>query len=146
MSIFAGFGGSKKPAQLPQQPPAAVSDPLASGMLSMDSFGSMFSGMSAKPKSKPNGFSAGSQRGYKLDDRNVPSNEGSVDDGLGDSALAVEIEDTPVQYACRVALALQIMEFVERTGKMNSSPGTFDVDEEKRTVAETLRLPLSTFP
>ncbi|KAJ1899149.1 regulator of (H+)-ATPase in vacuolar membrane [Kickxella alabastrina] len=146
MSIFAGFGGSKKPAQLPQQLPAAASDPLASGMLSMDSFGSMFSGMSAKPKSKPNSFSAGSQREYKLDDRNVPSNEGSVDDGSGDSALAVEIEDTPVQYACRVALALQIMEFVERTGKINSSPGTFDVDEEKRTVAETLRLPLSTFP
>ncbi|KAJ2787960.1 MICOS complex subunit mic60 [Coemansia interrupta] len=66
--------------------------------------------------------------------------QNTAKDRSDDSSLAVEIEDTPVQYACRVALALQIIEFISR-----SRPRTFDLDiaKEKQVIADTLRLQLS---
>ncbi|PIA17395.1 hypothetical protein COEREDRAFT_7361 [Coemansia reversa NRRL 1564] len=71
------------------------------------------------------------------------SSSSSIED---DSLLAVAIEDTPVQYACRVTLALQIMEFVVRSKSTAGRTATIDVEKEKQIVADTLRLPQSIFP
>ncbi|KAJ2783611.1 regulator of (H+)-ATPase in vacuolar membrane [Coemansia javaensis] len=156
MSAFAAFPGlgAARPAPTAAAAAAAAAaapaaDPLASGMLSMDSFGSMFSGMAlggAPAQKRPCGSAAppgrtapaacpGPQR------RADPAPETAAAAGDDGSLLAVEIEDTPVQRACRVALALQIAEFFVRS----PAPG-IDVAEEKRIVAEALRLPGSVFP
>ncbi|KAJ1960770.1 regulator of (H+)-ATPase in vacuolar membrane [Dipsacomyces acuminosporus] len=151
MSAFGGFstfGASKhNPAPKPAVP--AV-DPMASGMLSMDSFGSTFAGMSLSSTSRSPAKEAtpGTAVSARNSGQDSPSNSATGDD-CDDSALAltVEIEDTPVQYACRVTLALQIFEYVNRASKQgNGGAGAIDVEREKKTIASTLRLPAVKVP
>ncbi|KAJ2231465.1 regulator of (H+)-ATPase in vacuolar membrane, partial [Coemansia sp. RSA 485] len=110
MGLFAGFSGvsgARKPA------PDLAADPLASGLLSMDSFGSMFSGKLKRPaaaNSTPTGLAQANGHGRSSHSSNARTAE-SLENNADESALVVEIEDTPVQYACRAALALQIIEF-----------------------------------
>ncbi|KAJ1827891.1 regulator of (H+)-ATPase in vacuolar membrane [Coemansia sp. RSA 2599] len=137
MGLFAGFSGLDKPA------PDPAADPLASGLLSIDSFGSMFS---AKPKktaasAQANGHTAAASSHGTIAGRQAESSLSLPEENIDESALAVEIEDTPVQHACRVALALQIIEFVGKA----ALDGTLDLAREKQAVADMLRLPLSIF-
>ncbi|KAJ2557035.1 regulator of (H+)-ATPase in vacuolar membrane [Coemansia sp. RSA 1933] len=161
MSAFGGFGGG------PSAPSAP--NPLASGMLSMDSFGSMFSGLSSmgvasKPSTtgavaKQHALTNGTHSGLRSNStitgttqhKSNPSS-GSITDAVDDATLAMDIEDTPVQYACRVMLALQIADYV--TQACNDISGASDdsissasisLDEERRIIADTLRLPLSIY-
>ncbi|KAJ2398425.1 regulator of (H+)-ATPase in vacuolar membrane [Coemansia sp. RSA 2603] len=136
MGIFASFAGFNKPSPAPT-PVSAAADPLASGLLSMGGSGSLFSSFQSP---KPKATTIGTQQQQRHVQQT--SNPSTSKDSSDDSSLAVEIEDTPVQYACRVALALQIIEFIGRT-----SPRTFDLDiaKEKQVIADTLRLPLSIF-
>lgn len=131
----------------------AAVDPLASGALSMDSFGSMFAGMSLgnssqklkKPPDATNSNSSPPQPSAVS--RQQPSTT-TTDRKVDDSSLRVEIEDTPIQYACRVTLALQIIEFISRaqTQARHSTTCGLDLEKEKRTVAGTLRLSMAVFP
>ncbi|KAJ2685338.1 regulator of (H+)-ATPase in vacuolar membrane [Coemansia spiralis] len=149
---FAGFGnmGTKLVRSGDSARPAAAAvDPNDSGMLSMDSFGAMFS---SKPKSvavsssglqrSPDAMSSAPQRQQPLSEE---EGQDAVAKGVDDASLAVDIEDTPVQYACRTMLALQIVEFICRA-KDASKASAIDIDREKQTIADTLRLPLSIFP
>ncbi|KAJ1817231.1 regulator of (H+)-ATPase in vacuolar membrane [Coemansia sp. RSA 2675] len=149
---FAGFGnmGTKSVRSGDSARPAAAAvDPNDSGMLSMDSFGAMFS---SKPKSaavsssglqrSPDAMSSAPQRQQPLSEE---EGQDAAAKGVDDASLAVDIEDTPVQYACRTMLALQIVEFICRA-KDASKASTIDIDREKQTIADTLRLPLSIFP
>ncbi|KAJ2236935.1 regulator of (H+)-ATPase in vacuolar membrane [Coemansia sp. RSA 485] len=114
VGLFAGFSGvsgARKPA------PDPAADPLASGLLSMDSFGSMFSGKPKRPaaaNSTPTGLAQANGYGRSSHSSNARTAE-SLESNADESALVVEIEDTPVQYACRAALALQIIEFKARS-------------------------------
>ncbi|KAJ2756516.1 regulator of (H+)-ATPase in vacuolar membrane [Coemansia pectinata] len=151
---FTGFGNTgAKPvrSENPARPaaPAAV-DPMDSGMLSMDSFGSMFSGMpkradATSSRSQETPAVAMSKPQEQQQATPLEKGDDPATNGIDDVALAVDIEDTPVQYACRTMLALQIMEFICRA-KNASKASTIDVDREKQTIADTLRLPLSIFP
>ncbi|KAJ2726361.1 regulator of (H+)-ATPase in vacuolar membrane [Coemansia sp. Benny D115] len=152
MGIFAGFSstGSSKPPPAPPKQPAAA-DPLSSGMLSIDSFGSMFSGRGAsRPKASKEPANADALALPQQKQQSQNGNHASAPrDDAQDAALAVDIEDTPVQYACRTALALQIIEFVVKSAafsKKCSTPRAFEIAKEKQAVAKTLRLPLSVFP
>ncbi|KAJ2469028.1 regulator of (H+)-ATPase in vacuolar membrane [Coemansia sp. RSA 2322] len=141
--IFAGYGnlGASTKVLTANASRLVAVDPLASGMLNLDSLGSMFAGAarSTAPLAAPHGASS--------DEQQLSSSEQSEASALLDAkadaaASAVEIEDTPVQYACRTMLALQIMEYVCRA-KDASKAGTIDVARERQTIADTLRLPLS---
>ncbi|KAJ2805053.1 regulator of (H+)-ATPase in vacuolar membrane [Coemansia helicoidea] len=144
MGAFSSFPGFGAAAAKPAQPvaPAPV-DPIASGMFSMESFGAAFSGISlgSQPtKQLSKGHPAPQQA-------TAASTSGDADANSDEDALlAVEIEDTPVQYACRVTLALQIIEFVVRSQAAAGASSGIDVDAEKRAVAQALRLPLTVFP
>ncbi|KAJ2451615.1 regulator of (H+)-ATPase in vacuolar membrane [Coemansia sp. RSA 2336] len=144
-SGFAGFGNSPAPAQS-----ASVADPIATGTLSMDSIESLFPNMSLSGKSRnsepaahANGVSNAKPHGRM--DRSSTT-ESSTQDIESDLLLAVDIEDTPVQYACRVTLALQIIEFVARSKAASKQLDHIDLDKEKETVARILRLPQTVFP
>ncbi|KAJ1840622.1 hypothetical protein LPJ57_010530, partial [Coemansia sp. RSA 486] len=127
MGLFAGFSGvsgARKPA------PDLAADPLASGLLSMDSFGSMFSGKLKRPaaaNSTPTGLAQANGHGRSSHSSNARTAE-SLENNADESALVVEIEDTPVQYACRAALALQIIEFVSKAALSSS----LDLVQEKQ--------------
>ncbi|KAJ2216346.1 regulator of (H+)-ATPase in vacuolar membrane [Coemansia sp. RSA 487] len=139
MSAFSGFGGFSSTSSSNGNPPApSVPDPLASGMLSMDSFGSTFSemfmgasktssGASGQDDALPNGVNLGlrSSSSSTSTTRNKanPSSD-STTNTLDDATLAMDIEDTPVQYACRVMLALQIADYIRRVCKSNGGGAT----------------------
>ncbi|KAJ2867652.1 hypothetical protein GGI22_001011 [Coemansia erecta] len=150
MNAFGGFGGvssaSAGNGNLPAQPGSEL---LASGMLSMDSFGSMFSGMSMgakKPSSaadRQSGLTNGASSSLRANSSLVGTSRhkadpssGSAADALNDSTLAMDIEDTPVQYACRVMLALQIADYIRQVcsdcgsqgdGSSSASPDVLQV-------------------
>ncbi|KAJ2327856.1 regulator of (H+)-ATPase in vacuolar membrane [Coemansia sp. RSA 2702] len=157
MSAFSGFAGFGVRSNAAPQKPAEV-DPLASGLLSMDSFGSMFSGMSLGGNStapKPASSTAPLQKPELANGQHVQQSSSAAANSTSDSSsqsdeddslLAVDIEDTPVQYACRVTLALQIIEFIVRSKAIGGALEGIDISQEKQTVASTLRLPLSVFP
>ncbi|KAJ2606955.1 hypothetical protein GGF44_006548, partial [Coemansia sp. RSA 1694] len=142
---FAGFGstvGAKSSVHSDSSGTReTTADPMASGMLSMDSFGSMFGGAPERTasSSRPHAASAAS--------KSQPKQQRPVhtEKGIDDATLAVDIEDTPVQYACRTMLALQIAEFICRAKDANKS-SNIDIAKEKQTIADTLRLPLTIFP
>ncbi|KAJ1894781.1 regulator of (H+)-ATPase in vacuolar membrane, partial [Coemansia sp. IMI 209127] len=161
MSAFSGFGGVSSASAGNGSPSAQpVPDPIASGMLSMDSFGSMLSGMSMGAKKPSSGASRqstlttglcsglGSNSGLVGTSRHKANpSSGSAVDALDDSTLAMDIEDTPVQYACRVMLALQIADYVRQVcssrgshgGGSSSASPDISLDEEKQIIADTLR-------
>ncbi|KAJ2839202.1 regulator of (H+)-ATPase in vacuolar membrane [Coemansia sp. 'formosensis'] len=133
---FAGFGNmGAKPMRSKDVTRSVVAvDPMDSGMLSMDSFGSMYSGMS-KSTAVP---SAGAQGIPAAVVSETQEQQPTLLETDKDAALLVDIEDTPVQYACRAMLALQIMEFICRA-KSASKVSNIDIDKEKQTIADTLR-------
>ncbi|KAJ1954623.1 regulator of (H+)-ATPase in vacuolar membrane [Linderina pennispora] len=142
MSSFGSFGAPK-----PKPSPAPAADPVASGMLDMSSFGSVFAGFAPAPASNPPPLAeeAAATAAASSAAANGATNGAVAGDHFeGDSSLVVEIEDTPVQYTCRVTLALQMYEYIVRT--MSSGNTTIDLDKEKKTISETLRLPISIFP
>ncbi|KAJ2660410.1 regulator of (H+)-ATPase in vacuolar membrane [Coemansia sp. RSA 1200] len=170
MSVFSGFAGFS-PASSSNRNPSAVAapDPISSGMLSMDGFGSSFSGMTSNTNtpssnakrnstmvstgisSKP-GLSNGADSATMDGTDRTP---GLTTDAIDDATLAMDIEDTPVQYACRVMLALQIADYVRRVytasadisdSSISSTPSDIALEKEIRIIADTLRLPLSVFP
>ncbi|KAJ2826832.1 regulator of (H+)-ATPase in vacuolar membrane, partial [Coemansia erecta] len=107
MSAFAGFAGFGSASA---QKPAAV-DPMSTGLLSMDSFGSKFSNMSTggnTPASKSTRVNGDSQESvntsgtlHQQQSGRASTDESSMQEIEDESLLAVDIEDTPVQYACR---------------------------------------------
>ncbi|KAJ2657471.1 regulator of (H+)-ATPase in vacuolar membrane [Coemansia sp. RSA 1199] len=143
---FAGFGGSGTSTQKP-----AAADSIESGLLSMDSFGSMFSNMSTSGNASSHANEALSKVSsadkvlHRQELDQASTEESSTQDVENESLLAVDIEDTPVQYACRVTLALQIIEFVSRSKADSDSHKDIDIDKAKQTVANILRLPMSVF-
>ncbi|KAJ2762168.1 hypothetical protein H4S06_000808, partial [Coemansia sp. BCRC 34490] len=167
MSAFSGFAGFS-PASSSKRNSSAVAapDPISSGMLSMDSFGSSFSGMSSNtntPSSNARkqgttvstgissmpGLSNGADNATMDKTDRTP---GLTTDAIDDATLAMDIEDTPVQYACRVMLALQIADYIRRVytasagsndGAISSTPSDITLGKEIQIIADTLRLPLS---
>ncbi|KAJ2800989.1 regulator of (H+)-ATPase in vacuolar membrane [Coemansia guatemalensis] len=138
MSAFAGFAGFGT-AQMPSATPA--SDSVASVTPANNSAGSVAS--EAPPHRDADlTASAGDGNTEHAEHADTLSSNCIEDDSL----LAVDIEDTPVQYACRVTLALQIMEFVVRSKSTIGGPAAIDIEKEKRIIADTLRLPQSIFP
>ncbi|KAJ2909221.1 regulator of (H+)-ATPase in vacuolar membrane [Coemansia aciculifera] len=145
MSAFAGFGstsGARPSARSDTSAVNATVDPMASGMLSMDSFGSMFGGASKNTAKLSTASNAAVANG-KYPPTQQPL--ASFESGSNDATLAVAIEDTPVQYACRTMLALQIAEFVCRANDAGKTSG-IDIAKEKQTIVDTLRLPMTIFP
>ncbi|KAJ2403472.1 hypothetical protein GGF41_007393 [Coemansia sp. RSA 2531] len=147
---FTGFGNAgAKPARLEDSVRPAVVHPMDSGMLSMDSFGSMFSTMPkstvATPSRSQGTPAVAMSESQEQQSTHLEQDKSLTANGTDDAAMAVDIEDTPVQYACRTMLALQIMEFICRA-KNASKSSAVDIDREKQTIADTLRLPLSIFP
>ncbi|KAJ2550103.1 regulator of (H+)-ATPase in vacuolar membrane [Coemansia sp. RSA 1878] len=149
MSVFAGFAGFGGSGANTQKP--TVVDPIETGLLSMDSFGSMFSTMSTSGNASSHAnealpkLSSANETLHQRDIDHTSTSESSTQDVENESLLAVDIEDTPVQYACRVTLALQIIEFVSRSKADSDSHKDIDIDEAKQTVANILRLPISVF-
>ncbi|KAJ2848733.1 regulator of (H+)-ATPase in vacuolar membrane [Coemansia brasiliensis] len=148
MSAFSGFAGFGNGSAKVQKSSAA--DSIATGTLSMDSFESMFPNMSLgsnlrnhKPTTHADSLSNAPPHS-KMD--RISTTESSSQDIEQDLLLAVDIEDTPVQYACRVTLALQIIEFITRSKAASKQLEHIDLDKEKETVARTLRLPQTVFP
>ncbi|KAJ2854542.1 regulator of (H+)-ATPase in vacuolar membrane, partial [Coemansia erecta] len=143
MGLFAGYSGLTKPT-----PDPAAADPLASGVLSMGSFGSMFSGklnktttatansLSTAAFAPTNGHTTSSH----INGSKTSESSSLKEDNIDESTLAVEIEDTPVQYACRVALALQIIEFVSKS----ASDSSLDLDREKQASSRASAARLTT--
>ncbi|KAJ2107751.1 regulator of (H+)-ATPase in vacuolar membrane [Coemansia sp. RSA 922] len=147
---FTGFGNAgAKPARLEDSVRPAVVHPMDSGMLSMDSFGSMFSTMPkstvATPSRSQGTPAVAMSESQEQQSTHLEQDKSLTANGTDDAAMAVDIEDTPVQYACRTMLALQIMEFICRA-KNASKSSAVDIDREKQTIADTLRLPLFIFP
>ncbi|KAJ1736200.1 regulator of (H+)-ATPase in vacuolar membrane [Coemansia sp. Benny D160-2] len=110
MSAFSGFAGFS-PASSSKRNSSAVAapDPISSGMLSMDSFGSSFSGMSSNtntPSSNARkhgttvstgissmpGLSNGADNATMDKTDRTP---GLTTDAIDDATLAMDIEDTP---------------------------------------------------
>ncbi|KAJ2744434.1 regulator of (H+)-ATPase in vacuolar membrane [Coemansia sp. BCRC 34301] len=145
LGAFAGFGstnGGMSSVHLDNSAAqTTVVDPVASGMLSMDSFGSMFSGIPKRTALLSRSHAASATNRLQPEQRQPARSEKCIDDAV----LAVDIEDTPVQYACRTMLALQITEFICRA-KAASKASAIDIAKEKQTIADTLRLPLTIFP
>ncbi|KAJ2677949.1 regulator of (H+)-ATPase in vacuolar membrane [Coemansia spiralis] len=169
MSAFGGFSkyapaSSGSNSNSKSLMSSSTADPLASGMLSMDSFGPMFSGISvsaSRPSKRPSGqgnLANGTQASLNSTSnaqhtmhRSSDSNgaDSDSDNVTDDATLAMDIEDTPVQYACRVMLALQIADYVRRICDGTNESVALDninLEAEKQTIAETLRLPLTIFP
>ncbi|KAJ2516302.1 regulator of (H+)-ATPase in vacuolar membrane, partial [Coemansia sp. RSA 2049] len=140
MSAFSGFAGFS-PASSSKRNSSAVAaaDPISSGMLSMDSFGSSFSGMSSNtntPSSNARkhgttvstgissmpGLSNGANNATMDKTDRTP---GLTTDAIDDATLAMDIEDTPVQYACRVMLALQIADYIRRVAVVRPAPSVY---------------------
>ncbi|KAJ1993515.1 regulator of (H+)-ATPase in vacuolar membrane [Coemansia umbellata] len=161
MSAFGGFSkyapaSSGSNSNSKSLMSSSTADPLASGMLSMDSFGPMFSGISvsaSRPSKRPSGqgnLANGTQASLNSTSnaqhtmhRSSDSNgaDSDSDNVTDDATLAMDIEDTPVQYACRVMLALQIADYVRRICDGTNESVALDninLEAEKQTIAETL--------
>ncbi|KAJ2522058.1 regulator of (H+)-ATPase in vacuolar membrane [Coemansia sp. RSA 2049] len=140
MSAFSGFAGFSPASSSKRNSPAvAAPDPISSGMLSMDSFGSSFSGITSNTNtpssnarkhgttvstgisSKP-GLSNGADNATMDKTDRTPE---LTTDAIDDATLAMDIEDTPVQYACRVMLALQIADYIRRVAVVRPAPSVY---------------------
>ncbi|KAJ2160946.1 regulator of (H+)-ATPase in vacuolar membrane [Coemansia sp. RSA 552] len=132
-----------KKQPVPATNPVNVTDPAMGGIQSMDIFAKFMGGSPApQPAQKPAEPSPppdSSGSVCQAESNGSPALPGSDTPALAASGL----EDTPVQYACRVTLALQIIEFVDRSRRGGAA---VNVEQEKATVAATLRLPMSVFP